>query len=163
MNKVTRLHRLIVKITWFLLSFLVHLPMLYITILVSSLPYTCRLDFGDSFLSFQHLPEPSTSSCKAAWPLFKHHLHINAAKELVGRHLMWRSHLFEDICCPSPFLLLVQHPILSYDVTSKKVYDDTTLLLTSDPCCRDGFYPWTFIGLISYYFYFSLYSFSFNN
>ena len=35
-----------------------------------------------------HLLEPSTISCKAACLLFKHHLHINAARELVGKHLM---------------------------------------------------------------------------
>ena len=37
-----------------------------------------------------HLLKPSTISCKAACLLFRHHLHINAARELVGKHLMWR-------------------------------------------------------------------------
>ena len=37
-----------------------------------------------------HLLEPSAISCKAACLLFRHHLHINAARELVGKHLMWR-------------------------------------------------------------------------
>ena len=32
--------------------------------------------------------EPSILSCKTACLLFKHHLHINAARELVGQHLM---------------------------------------------------------------------------
>ena len=32
--------------------------------------------------------EPSILSCKAACSLFKHHLHINAARELAGQHLM---------------------------------------------------------------------------
>ena len=36
------------------------------------------------------LLEPSTFSCKAACSLFKHHLHINAVRELVGQHLMRR-------------------------------------------------------------------------
>ena len=36
------------------------------------------------------LLEPSTLSCKAAWSLFRHHLHINVAKELAGQHLMRR-------------------------------------------------------------------------
>ena len=76
---------------------------------------------------------------------------------------MRRLQLFEDICCPSPFLPLVQRPTLNCDVTSKKVYDDTTLLLISDPCCRDGFSLRTLVGLISYYLYFSLYSLSPNN
>ena len=34
--------------------------------------------------------EPSTLSCKAACSLFRHHLHINAARELAGQHLMRR-------------------------------------------------------------------------
>ena len=32
--------------------------------------------------------EPYTLSCKAACSLFRHHLHINAARELAGQHLM---------------------------------------------------------------------------
>ena len=32
--------------------------------------------------------EPSILSCKAACSMFRHHLHINAARELVGQHLM---------------------------------------------------------------------------
>ena len=36
------------------------------------------------------LLEPSTLSCKAAGSLFRHHIHINAARELVGQHLMRR-------------------------------------------------------------------------
>ena len=34
------------------------------------------------------LLEPSTLNCKAACSLFRHHLHIDAAKELAGQHLM---------------------------------------------------------------------------
>ena len=34
------------------------------------------------------LLEPSTLSCKAACLLFRHHLHINVARELAGQHLM---------------------------------------------------------------------------
>ena len=37
-----------------------------------------------SFLEFSIL------SCKVACSLFKHHLHINAARRLAGQHLMWR-------------------------------------------------------------------------
>ena len=36
------------------------------------------------------LLEPSTLSCKAAGSLLRHHLHINAARELVGQYLMRR-------------------------------------------------------------------------
>ena len=34
------------------------------------------------------LLEPFILSCKAACSLFRHHLHINAARELAGQHLM---------------------------------------------------------------------------
>ena len=51
---------------------------------------------------------------------------------------MRKWQLFEDICCPSPFLPLAQRPTLSCDVTSKKIHDDMALLLTSDSCCRGG-------------------------
>ena len=43
----------------------------------------------------QHLLEPPTSSCKAVSSLFRHHLHINAARELVERQLMWRQLLLK--------------------------------------------------------------------
>ena len=35
------------------------------------------------------LLKPFTLSCKAACLLFRHHLHINAARELAVQHLMW--------------------------------------------------------------------------
>ena len=38
--------------------------------------------------SLSPLLEPSTLSCKATCLLFRHHLHINAARELAGQHLM---------------------------------------------------------------------------
>ena len=64
---------------------------------------------------------------------------------------------FEDICCPSPFLSLVPRLTLNDDVTSKKVRDDMTLLLTSDPCQRDGFSPRTFVwAYLILYLLFSL-------
>ena len=44
------------------------------------------------FFLYSPLPllEPSTLSCKAVCSLFKHHLHINAARELAGQYLMRR-------------------------------------------------------------------------
>ena len=69
--------------------------MLYTALLISSLPHTCRLGSGVLFLSHQHLLEPPTSSCKAASSLFRHHLHINAARELVERQLMRRQLLLQ--------------------------------------------------------------------
>ena len=70
---------------------------------------------------------------------------------------MWRQQLFEDICCPSPFLSLVPCLTLGGDVTLKKVCDDMALLLTSDLCHRDGFSPWTFVwAYLILYLLFSL-------
>ena len=52
-------------------------------------PSTCGSGVGSPF-SLLPLPllEPSILSCKAACSLLRHHLHINAARELVGQHLM---------------------------------------------------------------------------
>ena len=52
-------------------------------------PSTCGSGAGSPF-SLLPLPllESSTLSCKAACSLFRHHLHINAARELVRQHLM---------------------------------------------------------------------------
>ena len=52
-------------------------------------PSTCGSGVGSPF-SLLPLPllEPSILSCKVACSLFRHHLHINAARELAGQHLM---------------------------------------------------------------------------
>ena len=52
-------------------------------------PSTCGLSVGSPF-SLLPLPllEPSILSCKATCSLFRHHLHINAARKLAGQHLM---------------------------------------------------------------------------
>ena len=52
-------------------------------------PSTCGSGAGSPF-SLLPLPllEPSIVSCKAACSLFRHHLYINAARELAGQHLM---------------------------------------------------------------------------
>ena len=52
-------------------------------------PSTCGSGVGSPF-SLLPLPllEPSILSCKATCSLFRHHLHINAARELAGQHLM---------------------------------------------------------------------------
>ena len=50
---------------------------------------TCGSGVGSPFpLLPLPLLEPSLLSCKAACSLFRHHLHINAARELAGQHLM---------------------------------------------------------------------------
>ena len=54
-------------------------------------PSTCGSSIGSHFFLFPlPLLEPSILSCKAACSLFRHHLHINAARELAGQHLMQR-------------------------------------------------------------------------
>ena len=52
-------------------------------------PSTCGSGVGSHF-SLLPLPllESSIFSCKAACSLFRHHLHINAARELARQHLM---------------------------------------------------------------------------
>ena len=52
-----------------------------------------------------HLLEPSTLSCKAACLLFRHHLHINAARELAGQHLMQSQQYFQIFVTPHPYHL----------------------------------------------------------
>ena len=52
-------------------------------------PSTCGSGIESPFFLFPlPLLEPSILSCKAACSLFRHHLHINVARELVGQHLM---------------------------------------------------------------------------
>ena len=51
------------------------------------------------------LLEPFTLSCKAACLLFRHHLHINAARELAGQHLMRRQQYFQIFVIPYPYPL----------------------------------------------------------
>ena len=60
---------------------------------------------GASPYPITHLLEPSIISCKTACLLFRHHLHINAARELVGKHLMWRKKLLQI------FIILYPHPL----------------------------------------------------
>ena len=60
---------------------------------------------GVSPYPITHLLEPSIISCKTACLLFRHHLHINAARELVGKHLMWRKQLLQI------FVILYPHPL----------------------------------------------------
>ena len=59
-------------------------------------PFTCGSGVGSPFFLFPlPLLEPSILSCKAACSLFRHHLHINAARELVGQHLMRGQQYFQ--------------------------------------------------------------------
>ena len=51
------------------------------------------------------LLDPSTFSCKAASLLFRHHLHINAARELARQHLMRGWQYFLIFVFPHPYPL----------------------------------------------------------
>ena len=92
----------------FLQTFALSLSFLFLVFFLVSLPLNLFLYYILWFLhQFLHprvgqalgviflcsplpLLEPSTLSCKAACSLFRHHLHINAIRELAGQHLMWR-------------------------------------------------------------------------
>ena len=74
----------------FLLSFLSFF-VLYIMVFTQFPPSTCGSGVGSHFSLFPLLLlESSILSCKTACSLFRHHLHINAARELAGQHLMRR-------------------------------------------------------------------------
>ena len=75
--------------SFFILLFFYSLFVLYTMVFAPFSPSTCESGVG-SFLSPFPLLEPSTLSCKAACLLFRHHLHINAARELTEQHLMRR-------------------------------------------------------------------------
>ena len=63
---------------------------LYTMVFAPFSPSTCESGVRSFFCPLSPLLEPSTLSCKAACLLFRHHLHINAARELAGQHLMRR-------------------------------------------------------------------------
>ena len=64
---------------------------LYTMVFTPVPPSTCKSGVGSPFSLFSlPLLEPSTLNCKTACSLFRHHLHINAARELAGQHLMRR-------------------------------------------------------------------------
>ena len=80
----------------FLLFYFFQLPpfffsfsVLYTMVFTPFPPSMCGSGVRSPFSLFPlPLLEPSILSCKAACSLFRHHLHINAARELVGQHLM---------------------------------------------------------------------------
>ena len=56
-----------------------------------------------SFCPIQHLLELPMGSCKAASLLFRYHLHINTARELVEKSLMRRQLWLQIFCLSFPF------------------------------------------------------------
>ena len=83
---------------FFSFLFLFLSPLFHAFLLVYILPFVlhhCRTRVGwvrrISFCPISHLLEFPMGSCKAASLLFRYHLHINAARELVERSLMRRQ------------------------------------------------------------------------
>ena len=85
----------VLSLSFFLQSFFLSpflflfLRIIYYDFFLPFPPSTCGSSVGSPF-SLLPLPliEPTILSCKAACSLFRHHLHINAARELAGQHLM---------------------------------------------------------------------------
>ena len=74
-------------------------------------PSTCGSGGGSPFsLLLPHFLESSILNCKTASSLFRHHLHINAARGLAGQHLMWRQQY------PQIFVFFHSYPL--YDISS---------------------------------------------
>ena len=91
------LFSLFLSLSFFLVFFSVSLPFSLSSYYILWLflpfpPSTCGSGVGSPFFPLL-LPflESSILSCKAACSLFRHHLHINAARGLVGQHLMRRK------------------------------------------------------------------------
>ena len=74
-----------------------------------------RVRCWEFFCSLSPLLEPSTLSCKAACLLFRHHLHINAARELAGQHLMRGSSTFRYLLS----LIFILYLIFSHSLVTK--------------------------------------------
>ena len=66
-------------------SFLCLIYHVFFTLFLSTCGLDVEIPFSSSFLPFL---EFSILSWKAARLLFRHHLHINAARRLAGQHLM---------------------------------------------------------------------------
>ena len=78
---------------FFLLPFLCPFLFIFLRIIYYGFtpfsPSTCGSGVGSPFFLFPlSLLEPSILSYKAACSLFRHHLHINAVRELARQHLM---------------------------------------------------------------------------
>ena len=78
---------------------------IYTIVFAQFSPSTCESGVRSFFYPLSPLLEPSTLSCKAFCLLFRHHLHINAARELVGQHLIRRQQYFQIFVIPHPYPL----------------------------------------------------------
>ena len=82
---------------FFFSSIFFHVPLFFLLFVLYTMaflpfpPSTCESGGGSPFfLLLLPFLESSIFSCKAACSLFRHHLHINAARGLTGQHLMRR-------------------------------------------------------------------------
>ena len=93
---VVFLQHFALSLFFFLVFFLVSLPFYHFSYYILWFLHQFLHPRGGQALGvlflYSPLPllEPSTLSCKAACSLFRHYLHINTARELVGQHLMRR-------------------------------------------------------------------------
>ena len=86
--------------SYYILSFFLPFP-----------PSTCGSGGGSPFsLLLPSFLESSILSCKVACSLFRHHLHINAARGLAGQHLMRRQQY--------PQIFVFSHSYPLYDISS---------------------------------------------
>ena len=98
-------------------------------------PSTCGSGVGSPFFPLLlYFLESSILSCKAARSLFRHHLHINAARGLAGQHLMRRQQYPQIFVF---FLTLILYLIFSHSLCCKvcpRRYPKRliSLLVTSD-------------------------------
>ena len=106
---------------------------LYTMVFAPFSPSTCESGVGSFSCSPSPFLEPSTLSCKAACLLFRHHLHMNAARELAGQHLMRGSstsrYLFSLILI---LYLIFSHPLCCKVLLICYIKGLRRLLATSD-------------------------------
>ena len=97
---------------YFFCPFFLHLSSYYILWLFLPFPpSTCGSGGGSPFfLLLLPFLESSILSCKVACSLFRHHLHINAARGLAGQHLMRRQQY--------PQIFVFSHSYPLYDISS---------------------------------------------
>ena len=69
-------------------------------VLISSFISTIHVQVRSAVVGLYHINLLSKllgSSCESEKPLLRYHFHINAAKVLVMKHLMWRQPLFLEV------------------------------------------------------------------
>ena len=91
--------------------FFIFLRIIYYGLFLPFSPSTCGSGGGSPFsLLLPHFLKFSILSGKAACSLFRHHLHINAARGLAGQHLMRRQQY--------PQIFVFSHSYPLYDISS---------------------------------------------